>query len=343
MKTILILLLISLITCCPFRSDAQTNEQPNLIKYWDLPTGSHIAYIHIPASDTINSIPLIFLHGGPGACQVNSFGKEAPEDWYRKLSRNCFDIYLYDQVGSGFSGRLSDPLQYSVDRHIADLECIRVIAGNKPCVLIGDSWGATLAVHYMARYPENVIKAIFTSPGSIDFRDWNNEYWPRPRFPQGWFNWIENRYDENGLMRYTKLDTLLQSDVHVAYEFAGDTEMDKLADEFITAEVFQYCVYNKAFTKSKEFRMEGMGWWASTMTVWNLMHILAIKDSLRQIKIPVLILRGDADYLQPGIAQDYSTFFSNSVFKKIPKAGHFIWLDQPEIYRNEIQNFLIKE
>jgi hypothetical protein len=63
------------------------------VKYWNLKTGVDIAYIHIPASDPKQSIPVIFIHGGPGACQVSSFGKEAPIDGF--LMKEIFLIFVF--------------------------------------------------------------------------------------------------------------------------------------------------------------------------------------------------------------------------------------------------------
>lgn len=343
MRTIAILLTLNLFTQCNSITHGNDKDYRDFVKYWDLTTGSHIAYIHIPAADPDGSIPLIFLHGGPGACQVNSFGKEAPIEWYYKLAKNGYDVYLYDQVGSGLSGRLSDPAQYSVDRNVKDLEGIRVVVGNKPCILIGDSWGATLASHYIAKYSGNVLKAIFTSPGTIDFRDWNAEYSSVPRFPSGWFSWIEKTYGEKKLIRYQKLDSLMQKDINKAYSFAGDTEMDKLADEFLSSEIFKTCVYNQKFTKNPDFRMKGMGYWSFIMTVWNQMNIAPIMDRLAQVSMPVFILRGDADYLEPGIAEEYDSVYPNSTLIRIPASGHFIWLDQPGAYQKEIEDFLLNE
>ena len=343
MKSVFIVLVFNIAICCKSVPSMGETDYGNYIKYLDLETGSHIAFINIPASDSDHATTLIFLHGGPGACQVNSFGKEAPVEWYKNLAKHQFNIIIYDQVGSGLSGRLSDPSKYTVDRHIKDLECIRLIAGDKPCILIGDSWGSTLATHYMAKYPKNVIKAIFTSPGSIDIRDWNDEYSPVPRFPFGWYDWIESKYGEERLNRYQELDKYMQTDIQKAYIFAGDKEMDQLADEFITSAIFKTCVYNQEFTNSPQFKMEGMGWWASVMTINNLMNIKPIKDTLRNNTTPVMILRGDVDYLHPGIAEQYKLLFSNSMYIKVPKAGHFIWLDQPEIYQQEIEKFLYEE
>jgi len=38
-------------------------------------------------------------------------------------------------------------------------------------VLLGDSWGATLAANYMAAHPQRVARVIFTSPGPMSRAD----------------------------------------------------------------------------------------------------------------------------------------------------------------------------
>ena len=35
-------------------------------RFWELPTGSKIAYVRIPADGRAREAPIIFLHGGPG-------------------------------------------------------------------------------------------------------------------------------------------------------------------------------------------------------------------------------------------------------------------------------------
>jgi proline iminopeptidase len=35
-------------------------------RFWELPTGSRIAYVRVPAEGRAREAPIIFLHGGPG-------------------------------------------------------------------------------------------------------------------------------------------------------------------------------------------------------------------------------------------------------------------------------------
>lgn len=52
-----------------------------------------------------------------------------------------FDVYDYAQVGAGLSERLEDVRDYTVARHVADLEAIRADIGADRLVLVGGSVG----------------------------------------------------------------------------------------------------------------------------------------------------------------------------------------------------------
>jgi len=133
---------------------AALNGDAGQVRYWNLPTGSRLAYVHVPAQGAAKRTALLFLHGGPGAYQVSEFKRGRA--WYASLAQRGFDVYVYDQTGSGLSARLNDPRAYTVARHVADLEAIRQTIGAARMILIGDSWGATLAANYIAAHPDRV-------------------------------------------------------------------------------------------------------------------------------------------------------------------------------------------
>ncbi|WP_373281536.1 alpha/beta fold hydrolase [Microtetraspora fusca] len=116
------------------------------VRYWNLPTGSRIAYSHVPASGAARPTPVVFLHGGPGTANdgVSPAGKA--------LAADGFDVYAYDQLGAGRSSRLSDVTGYTVARQVADLDAIRREIGTEKIILVGQSWGGALAAHYMAAH-----------------------------------------------------------------------------------------------------------------------------------------------------------------------------------------------
>jgi proline iminopeptidase len=135
-------------------------------RWWQLPTGSGIAYVHLPARGAPRPTPMVFLHGGPGiadmAGDTASFGQ---------LTGDGFDVWVYDQVGTGRSSRLTDPRGYTVPRGVADLEAIRRQIGRQigaqRMVLLGHSYGAQVAAAYLAAHPDHVAKVVFSSPGAL--------------------------------------------------------------------------------------------------------------------------------------------------------------------------------
>jgi len=127
-------------------------------RQWALPTGSRIAYVRRPAVGRPRPTPVVFLHGGPGIADM--VGDAA---YFGQLTADGYDVWVYDQVGSGRSSRLADPRGYTIPREVADLEAIRGRIGADRMVLVGHSWGGQVA----AAYPEHVAKVVFSSPGPL--------------------------------------------------------------------------------------------------------------------------------------------------------------------------------
>jgi len=328
----LVIILAALLCSC--------NTISSKIEYWDLKTGSHIAYIKVPSPNE-NPIPLLFLHGGPAASQINMF--HLGEKWYNHLASSGFDIYVYDQVGCGFSERLSDPSEYTMNRLVEDLEAIRAAIGTDKFILVGDSHGATLLANYAAKYSDHILKAIVTSPGSIDPAEWESARFATPGISPYMLDWVKDKYGLEKYSRYVKLDSLLKGDLVPAHSLYEDNEMDDLISEFIVDRIFPHCANNQDALRDLNWNMEGMGFWAHTMIIWDELNVKKpVYSLLTKIDFPMLILRGDYDYLPSGMADQYKSAFHNSTMIRIPEAGHLLWLDKPEVYCKSIEDFITK-
>ena len=100
-----------------------------------LATGSRIAYVKLPARGRARPTPVVVAHGGPGVADMA--GDAA---YFGQLAGDGYDVWVYDQVGTGRSSRLADPRRYDIAREVADLEAIRGRIGADRMVLIGHSW-----------------------------------------------------------------------------------------------------------------------------------------------------------------------------------------------------------
>jgi proline iminopeptidase len=104
-------------------------------------------------------LPVMFLHGGPGAgCSMNDFRYFNPEK---------FHVVLHDQRGCGQSRPYGELLDNDTQHLVADIEALRRHLGLGKVLLFGGSWGSTLALAYAETYPENVagmiLRGVFTA------------------------------------------------------------------------------------------------------------------------------------------------------------------------------------
>ncbi len=111
-------------------------------------------------------IPVLFLHGGPGA-------------GLSPMHRQFFDplryrIVLFDQRGAGQSTPLGEYRNNTTQLLIDDIEQIRQMMGIEQWLVFGGSWGSTLALAYGQSHPQRclgfVLRGIFLcTPAEIDW------------------------------------------------------------------------------------------------------------------------------------------------------------------------------
>jgi len=97
-------------------------------------------------------IPVLFIHGGPGAgCSQHDRRFFDPEK-YR--------IVLFDQRGSGRSSPHAELNNNTTQHLIEDIESIRQHLNIDKWMLFGGSWGSTLSLLYAQSYPERVLAMV---------------------------------------------------------------------------------------------------------------------------------------------------------------------------------------
>lgn len=102
-------------------------------------------------------IPVVFLHGGPGAGAAPVHRRFFHPEHYR--------IVVFDQRGAGRSTPLGELKDNTTDHLIADIERLRQHLKVEKWLVFGGSWGSTLALAYGIRHPERclgfVLRGIF--------------------------------------------------------------------------------------------------------------------------------------------------------------------------------------
>ena len=108
--------------------------------------------IHVESVGRIDGIPAVYLHGGPGSgCQP---------DHRRLFDPERFHAVLFDQRGAGRSRPKGRREANTLPHLVADMEMIREKFGFEQWMIVGGSWGATLALAYAQAHPDSVAGIV---------------------------------------------------------------------------------------------------------------------------------------------------------------------------------------
>ena len=108
--------------------------------------------IYVEQTGNPRGIPVLYLHGGPGA----GIGK----DYRRFFDPDKYWIIGFDQRGCGKSTPFGELENNNSDALVDDVLFIRKHLKIKEWILFGGSWGSTLALLVAIRQPECVIGLI---------------------------------------------------------------------------------------------------------------------------------------------------------------------------------------
>jgi proline iminopeptidase len=296
-------------------------------RFWDLPTGSTIAYVRIAAAGDPRPAPVIFLHGGPGVPDM-----EGDSEYFGRLARDGFDVYVYDEVGTGRSSRLENPRGYTLARDVADLEAIRKEIGAEKVIIIGHSHGGAIAAAYAADRPERVSKMVLSSPED-----------PSPSAGGASMVYRLNTRQKLGVYalllppRPMLAYALLQVNPGAAHSFAGDTELDARQDR----------VYNPTRPalhcrdQPPGPKLHGLGFYANQypQSATREPHSDFL-PALAKSSTPALIIKGQCDYLSWSSAQEYLGALPNARLLYLAGSGHNAYQDESERYMAGVRAFL---
>lgn len=159
--------------------------------------------IYVEECGSAEGIPVLFVHGGPGA---------GCESYHRSFfDPNVYRIILFDQRGAGRSTPHAELEDNTTQALVDDMEVIRETLGINRWVLFGGSWGSTLSLVYAETFPDRVmgliVRGIFLCrPKEIN---WFYQQGADRIYPDYWLDFIkpipENERDNLLKAYYQKL------------------------------------------------------------------------------------------------------------------------------------------
>lgn len=257
--------------------------------------------------------PMLVLHGGPGLDQSYLLPQMLD------LSKD-HEVTFYDQRGAGKS--LETPMDLAhlnFDQFIKDLDAIRKASGHDKVILVGHSFGGRLAMIYALKYPEHVSQLILLNSAPADHKG-----------QQAFFDELAIRTKPlgdqlAGLSSQELFDKLSAEEIHTLFRklFAVYFYDTKDADEL-------------TLTMSAESAKSGakvraiMPYHSSDFDLF---------PELKNLKVPTLIIHGNADVIPEWTALELKNAIPNSELYIMEKCGHFPYIEKPEKLFSKIRSF----
>ena len=134
-------------------------------------------------SGNADGVPVVFLHGGPGAGATPQHRRFFDPAFYR--------IIIFDQRGAGRSKPLGEIIDNTTPLLVQDIERLREMLQIERWLVFGGSWGSTLALAYAETHPERctglILRGIFLCRKSEI--DWFL-YGLKTFFPEAWYDFV---------------------------------------------------------------------------------------------------------------------------------------------------------
>jgi L-proline amide hydrolase len=263
-------------------------------------------------------LPLLVLHGGPGA----SHDYLEPLEAMAKTGRR---VIFYDQLGGGNSDHPHNPSMWTVALFVEELGVVRKALALDHLHLLGQSWGGMLGMEYALTQPSGLVSlTVADSPASM-------------------VQWVS----EANRLRAQLPSEVQQTLLH--HEQMGTTDSKEYQDAMLVFYRRHVCrldswpdcvtrtfeklthypeVYN-TMNGPSEFHVIG------TLKTWD------ITDRLHEINVPTLLLSGRYDEATPSIVETIHRSIPGSEWIMFENSSHMPHVEETDLYVQVLDRFLM--
>lgn len=267
---------------------------------------------------------VLLLHGGPGMTheQYGNFDQYFPDE--------DIEFIWYDQLGSAHSDQPQDSTLWTIDRFVDEVEQVRKALGlNKDnFYLLGQSWGGMLGMEYALKHQDKLKGLIICNMmSSLDEYEKYAKEVLGPQMPEEVFAElmeIEQNMDfENP--RYMELLGEHHYPQHVLRMPPNEwpEEINRMMSD-VNPNVYVYMQGYSEFGITPGASLKG----------WD------IKDELKNITVPTLIVGATHDTMDPAHMEWMSTEVENGRFLLCPNGSHLSQYDDPEHFFPGVIQFI---
>lgn len=260
-------------------------------------------------------IPLLVLHGGPGA----------GHDYLESLGDLSTDrgVIFYDQLGCGRSDKPDDAGRWQISRFVREVDMVRDALGLDTIHLLGQSWGGWLAIEYMLNNPSGVLSLTLAST-SASARQFLEEVTNlKMSLPQKL---------RDSISYYESIGDF----THPDYQKAVGVFYDR---HFCRLETWPESLERTGRNLEGNSVYETMWGKNELACTGNLEHWDRSGD-LGEINVPTLITVGLHDEMTPNCAETLRKGIPNSTVVVYEHSAHMAHLEEKHEYLNTVAQFL---
>ena len=263
-------------------------------------------------------LPLLVLHGGPGA----SYDYLEPLEAMAKTGRR---VIFYDQLGGGNSDHPHNPSMWTVELFVEELGAVRKALALDHLHILGQSWGGMLGMEYALTQPSGLASlTIADSPASLV--QWVSEANRlRAQLPSEVQQTLLH-HEQNGTT-----DSREYQDAMLVYYRRHVCRLDSWPDCVTRTfeKLAQYPEVYNTMNGPSEFHVIG------TLKTWD------ITDRLHEIKVPTLLLSGRYDEATPIIVEPIQRSIPGSEWIIFENSSHMPHVEETELYLQVLDRFLM--
>lgn len=265
-------------------------------------------------------IKVLLLHGGPAMTH------EYMECFESFFPKEGFEFYEYDQLGSYYSDQPKDSSLWVTERFVEEVEQVRKAIGadSGNFYILGNSWGGILAMEYALKYQQH-LKGLMIANMMASIPDYN-------------------KYAETVLAPQMDSAVLAEiKSIEAANDYANPRYMELLVPNFYHKHLCRLAEWPDPLNRAlkhmnpdiyvlmqgpSEFRASGR------LANWE------IKNRLKEIKVPTLMIGAKHDTMDPKAMEEQSRMVQRGRYLYCPNGSHLAMWDDQKVFMDGVIGFI---
>lgn len=265
-------------------------------------------------------IKVLLLHGGPAMTH------EYMECFESFFPKEGFEFYEYDQLGSYYSDQPKDSSLWTTARFVEEVEQVRkaIHADSSNFYVLGNSWGGILAMEYALKYQQN-IKGLLVA----------NMMASVPEYGKYATEVLAKQMDSSVVAEIRALEAKA--------DYANPRYMELLLPNFYQQHLCRLKEWPDAFNRTMKHvnsevytMMQGPSEFgvAGRLVNWD------IKNRLKEIKVPTLMIGAKFDTMDPAAMEEQSKLVQKGRYLYCPNGSHLSMWDDQQVFMTGVIRFI---